>query len=256
MIDGEALRGFATPSRKLEFYSKTMADWKWPEYTLPAYIKSHVYWRNLKQDKGEFLLVPTFRLPTLIHTRSGNAKWLYEISHTNPLWIHPKDAEKFGFQTGELARVNTDIGYFVLRVWVTEGIRPGVVACSHHLGRWRLKKGEGVDRWASALVDLQELGEGKWKMRQLEGVQPFTSDDPDSERLWWQEGGVNQNLTFPVHPDPVSGMHCWHQQVRIEKAQDGDHYGDVLVDTNRSHEIYKEWLENEQGSFLSLLKVG
>jgi anaerobic selenocysteine-containing dehydrogenase len=243
MIEDEPLRGFATPSRKLEFYSKTMADWKWSEYTLPAYIKSHVYWRNLKQDKGEFLLVPTFRLPTLIHTRSGNAKWLYEISHTNPLWINPKDAEKFGFQTNDLARVNTDIGYFVLRVWVTEGIRPGVVACSHHLGRWRLKKGEGVDRWASALVDLQELGEGKWKMRQLEGVQPFESEDPDSERIWWQQGGVNQNLTFPVHPDPVSGMHCWHQQVRIEKAQDGDQYGDVLVDTNRSHEIYKEWLQ-------------
>jgi hypothetical protein len=54
---------------------------------------------------------------------------------------------------------------------------------------------------------------------------------------------VNQNLTFPVHPDPVSGMHCWHQQVRIEKAQEGDQYGDVLVDTKRSHEIYKEWLE-------------
>ena len=34
------------------------------------------------------VLLPTFRLPTLIHTRSGNAKWLYEISHSNPLWIH------------------------------------------------------------------------------------------------------------------------------------------------------------------------
>ena len=38
------------------------------------------------------MLLPTFRLPTLIHTRSGNAKWLYEISHTNPLWLHPEDA--------------------------------------------------------------------------------------------------------------------------------------------------------------------
>ncbi|MBI3654432.1 MAG: molybdopterin-dependent oxidoreductase [Acidobacteria bacterium] len=243
MIEGEALRGFATPSRKLEFYSQTMKDWKWPEYTVPAYIKSHVYWRNLNQAKGEFLLVPTFRLPTLIHTRSGNAKWLYEISHTNPLWMNPKDAEKIGLQTGELARVNTDIGYYVLRVWVTEGIRPGVVACSHHLGRWRLKEGEGVDRWASALVDLQELGEGKWKMRQLTGVQPFASADPDSERVWWREGGVNQNLTFPVHPDPISGMHCWHQQVRVEKAQPEDSYGDIVADTKRSHEIFKEWLK-------------
>ena len=243
MIDGMAKRGFATPSRKLEFFSQTMSDWKWREYTTPAYIKTHVYWRDMNPKKGEFALVPTFRLPTLIHTRSGNAKWLYEISHTNPLWMNPKDGEKLQVQNGNLVRVNTDIGYFVVRVWLTEGIKPGVVACSHHLGRWRLRKEDGTDRWASALVDLQELGDGKWKMRQIDGVKPFSSDDPDSERTWWKESGVNQNLTFPVHPDPISGMHCWHQAVRVEKAQEEDHYGDIFVDTLRSHEIYKEWLK-------------
>ena len=243
MIDGKPTRGFNTPSRKLEFFSKTMADWKWPEQALPGYIRSHVNWRDLDQASGDRMLVPTFRLPTLIHTRSGNAKWLYEISHTNPLWINPKDAEQLGLKNGDLARVNTEIGYFVIRAWTTEGIRPGVVGCSHHLGRWRTKKDEGTDRWASALVDLDELGEGRWRLRQIEGVKPFKSDDPDSERIFWQEGGVHQNLTFPVHPDPVSGMHCWHQRVRVEPAQADDKYGDVLVDTKRSHEIYREWLE-------------
>jgi anaerobic selenocysteine-containing dehydrogenase len=246
MVDGEPLRGFNTPSRKLEFYSRTMVDWKWKDYALPEYVKSHVYWRNLDQEKSEYILVPTFRLPTLIHTRSGNAKWLYEISHTNPLWMNPQDARKMEFKTGDLARVNTEIGHFVIRVWVTEGIRPGVVACSHHLGRWRLNKTEGTDRWASALVDLEELGEGRWRLRQIEGVKPFKSDDPDSERIFWKEGGVHQNLTFPVQPDPVSGMHCWHQKVRVEKAEPDDRYGDVIVDTNRSHEIYRRWLEKAQ----------
>ncbi|HLG14853.1 MAG TPA: molybdopterin-dependent oxidoreductase [Blastocatellia bacterium] len=242
LIDGIAVRGFNTPSRKLELYSKTMVDWKWPEHALPGYTRSHVDWRTLDRDAGEFILVPTFRLPTLIHTRSGNSKWLYEISHTNPLWMNPMDAEKFELKTGDLARVTTDIGYFVLRVWVTEGIRPGVVGCSHHLGRWRTKKDQGTDRWASALVDIEELGEGRWRLRQIEGVQPFKSDDPDSERVWWREGGVHQNLTFPVHPDPVSGMHCWHQKVRVSRAEADDRYGDVIVDTKRSHEIYHEWL--------------
>ncbi len=242
-VDGEALRGFNTPSRRLEIYSKTMSDWKWPEYRLPGYTRSHVYWRELDLDKGEFILVPTFRLPTLIHTRSGNSKWLNEISHTNPLWTNPRDAERLGLKTGELARVVTEIGHFVIKVWVTEGIRPGVVACSHHLGRWRLKQSEGTDRWTSALVDIEEMGEGRWRLRQIEGVRPFKSDDPDSERIFWREGGVHQNLTFPVHPDPVSGMHCWHQRVRIERAAPDDRYGDVVVDTNLSHEIYRKWLE-------------
>ncbi len=242
VIDDEAMRGLNTPSRKLEFYSRTMKEWKWEEHAIPAYERSHVYWRELDRERGEMILVPTFRLPTLIHTRSGNAKWLYEISHTNPLWVNGEDAERLRVENGALARVSTDIGYFVIRAWVTEGIRPGVVACSHHLGRWRLKQNEGTDRWASALVDIEELGDGKWRLRQIEGVRPFKSDDPDSERIFWQEGGVHQNLTFPVHPDPVSGMHCWHQRVRVERAAATDRYGDVLVDTKRSHEIYREWL--------------
>ena len=54
-------------------------------------------------------------------------------------------------------------------------------------------------------------------MRQLEGIKPFKSADPDSSRIWWSDGGVHQNITFPVHPDPISGMHCWHQKVRLKK---------------------------------------
>ena len=84
--------------------------------------------------------MPTFRLPVLIHTRSGNAKWLNEIAHSNPLWMHPVDAARLGVKTGDLVRVSTEIGYFVPYVWVTEGLRPGVVACSHHMGRWRLQR--------------------------------------------------------------------------------------------------------------------
>jgi hypothetical protein len=79
-------------------------------------------------------------------------------------------------------------------------------------------------------------------MKQVHGAQPFDSSDPDSQRVWWSEVGVHQNLTFPVQPDPVSGMHCWHQRVFVEKAGPEDSYGDIVVDTTRAHEIYKEWM--------------
>jgi anaerobic selenocysteine-containing dehydrogenase len=46
----------------------------------------------------------------------------------------------------DLLRVTTEIGYYVSRAWVTDGIRPGIVACSHHLGRWRLDTSQGTDR--------------------------------------------------------------------------------------------------------------
>jgi anaerobic selenocysteine-containing dehydrogenase len=242
-IDGTAVVGFTTPSRKLEFFSPTLKDWHWPEYAVPTYIKSHVHREHIDQSKGEYVLLPTFRLPTLIHTRAGNAKWLYEISHTNPLWVHPRDAERLGLRNGTLAKVHTDIGYFVIRVWLTEAIRPGVVACSHHLGRWRLSKDTGGDRWSTALADLQQVTPGQWRLRQIQGIEPFASPDPDSDRVWWKDAGVHQNLTFPVHPDPVSGMHCWHQKVRIEPATAADRYGDVFVDTNKSLQVYQEWLK-------------
>ena len=69
-----------------------------------------------------------------------------------------------------------------------------------------------------------------------------TSAEPDSSRIFWSDGGVHQNLAFPVHPDPVSGMHCWHQKVVVGRAAAGDRYGDVFVDTRRSMEVYREWL--------------
>jgi anaerobic selenocysteine-containing dehydrogenase len=231
--------GFNTPSRKLEFYSPTMHEWGYGEHALPGYIRSHVHWRNLSVE--QMVLMPTFRLPTLIHTRSGNAKWLQEISHTNPLWIHPSDAERLGVGNGSLVRVSTRIGYFILRAWVTEGIHPGIVACSHHVGRWRLHKGSGGHRQASAHVELVRR-EGTFLFRQKSGVRRFESIDPDTSRIWWKEVGVNQNLTFPVQPDPISGMHCWHQKVLVGSAQPDDRYGDVFVDTNRAREVYAEWL--------------
>jgi anaerobic selenocysteine-containing dehydrogenase len=265
MVEDKAVAGYNTPSRKLELFSKTMADWKWPEFTLPEYYRSHIHrsaqaaslgqpaeefdptympiaeWP--KDARGEvYTLLPIFRLPNLIHTRSGNAKFLYEISHKNPLWVNPVDAEKLGgVRTGDLIKVHTEIGYFVLHAWVTEGLTPGVVACSHHLGRWRINKDDQVERMSSAWVDLKEVGNGQWKMRQIQSVSPYESADPETKRVWWSDAGVHQDITFPVHPDPVSGMHCWHQMVRVEKAGPDDRYGDIFVETNLSFAVYQKW---------------
>ncbi len=241
MIDGKAMVGFPTPSRKQEFYSQTLVDWKWPEYAIPTYIKSHIHEEKLDRTKGEYVLVPTFRLPTLIHSRSANAKWLVEIANRNPIWMHPDDALRWNFRTGDLVKLNTDIGYFIDKVWVTEGMKPGVVACSHHLGRWRRDQDQG-NRWATNTVNIEQK-DGKWLMNTKSGIKPFQSSDPDSKRIFWLDGGVHQNITHAVHPDPVSGMHCWHQRVRIEHPGPGEKYGDIMVDTNKSMEVYREWMK-------------
>ena len=240
-IDGVPRQGFNTPSRKLELFQSVLPEWGWPEMATPGYYRSHVHHSLINHDAGEYLLLPTYRLPTMIHSRSGNAKYLNELSHTHPLLVCPEDAERVGIESGGLARVETEIGYFVIKALVTEGIRPGVVAASHHMGRWRLKETEGMERWSSALVDMTEEGSGV-HFRQIHGVQPWESEDPSSSRVWWSDAGVHQNITFPVHPDPISGMHCWHQKVRVTAAQPGDRYADIFVDFERSREVYRKWL--------------
>jgi len=242
LVDGQPRHGFPTPSRRLEFYSSTLSGYGWDEYAIPTYIKSHVHPEQIDRQSGEFLLLSTYRLPTLIHTRSANAKWLVEISHSNPTWMHTSDAARLGLKSGDLVRVETEIGFFVDKVWITEGIHPGVIACSHHLGRWRLAEGEGTSRLASSLVQIDEK-DSEWRLRQVGGVKPYKSSDPDTERIWWNDAGVHQNLTFPVQPDPISGSHCWHQKVRVTPAHPGDNYGDISVDTGKSHQVYKRWLE-------------
>ena len=240
MVDGVVRRGFPTPSGLLEFWSSTLASWGWPEHALPGYIRSHVHPSSLAAD--QVVLLSTFRLPTQIHTRSANSKWLDELAHTNPVWIHPSDASRFGVPaTGSLVRVTTDIGYFVAKAWITEGIRPGVVACSHHMGRWRLDGGPRGAGGMMATVGLSHDG-SSWSMSRRASVGPYSSSDPDTERIWWSDTGVHQNLTFPVHPDPISGMHCWHQAVRVSPALAGDQHGDIVVDTSRARLVYQEWL--------------
>ncbi|NDL61093.1 molybdopterin-dependent oxidoreductase [Phytoactinopolyspora mesophila] len=238
--DGSTVAGWLTPSRKLELFSPTMVEFGWPEHATPGYIESHVSRRQIDLDNRELVLTPTFRLPTLIHTRSGNAKYLNEISNTHPLWMNVTDADRLEVSTGDLVRVRTRIGFFVVRVWATQGIRPGVTALSHHMGRWRLE-GQDGSRWVSGAVDLNR-NDGIWRLRYTTPVGPFTSDDPDSSRISWDDPGVHQNLTFPVQPDPISGMHCWHQKVRIEPAQPDDRYGDIEVDTTLAHDVFHEWL--------------
>jgi anaerobic selenocysteine-containing dehydrogenase len=244
VVDGSAFAGFETPSRKLEFFSPTMVRWGWPErdYTIPWPIESHVSPGHIDRTQGEMLLLPNFRLPTLIHTRSANAKWLYEISHKNPVWIHPSDADRLGVHSGELLRVETEIGYFVNSVWVTEAIKPGTIAVSHHLGRWRLQESGNIGAGMSALAKLEQDTRGRQGLRILHGARPWKSIDPDTSRIWWQDVGVHQNLTHAVHPDPISGAHCWLQKAtNVRKADAGDQQGDVWVDTEKSMAIYRAW---------------
>ena len=247
---GGAARGGATETRwwrasprrrEAGVLLATLRDWGWPEYAMPAYIRSHVHPDQVDRAANEAVLLSTFRLPTLIHTRSGNAKWLYEISHKNPVWIHASDAARLGVATGDLIKVTTEIGYFVDRVWVTEGIRPGVIACSHHLGRWRLQEGQGGSRFASALVTLTRrdgpVAEAPGQRRAAVCEQrPRLGAGLVAGR-----GRASEpDLRGPPRPGERDALLA--PEGAAERVGAGDRYGDIYVDTvGRTRSIKSGW---------------
>ena len=95
----------------------------------------------------------------------------------------------------------------------------------------------------SVSIVMAESAGGQFSLRQLHGARAYPSSDPDTARVWWEDVGVHQNITHAVHPDPVSGMHCWHQKaVNVTKAGPNDRNGDIRVDTAKSMQVYREWL--------------
>ncbi len=170
-------RGFNTPSGKFEIDSEGLRKMGLP--SMPTYdpIPGH------ETLRGEFILT-TFK-PGLMTQRTGNAKWLSEIVHDNPLWINRISAAEFHIEQGDLVKVTSQIGSFVARAHLTQGIHPGVLAIAEGLGHWK------YGHIARALR--------------------FKSRDPDSQLLWWGEDWfrVNQNEAIPEWSDPIGGGQAW-----------------------------------------------
>ncbi len=285
MKDGKILTGWHTPTGLLEFYSKTFVEFHWPEYAIPIYpkdkqdrqklihITTHVH-HDYMTEENAFALNPIYRLPYNIHTRSVNAKWLMEISQNhNPVWIYEKDAERLGIKRGDPIKVRVvdtvsgiEVGYFVGMAMPTQATRPGVLACSHHSGRWRVvdkvkvdgfNQELGVMTFGSALAEINNPKEHLWTVRWKKGVLPhhvekkhnekwlkwpYPEFNEDIKEVWWDgTSGVWQNSVFPANPDPLSGMHCWHKKVLVEKAGPDDKIGDVVVDTSKTFKVYQAW---------------
>jgi anaerobic selenocysteine-containing dehydrogenase len=278
-VDGKVAQGFHTLSRKLEFYSEWFKEWKWPEYAIPIYPKTeeerkkmihvvtHVHHDFMKKD-NEFALNTVFRLSYNIHTRSVNSKHLMEISQNhNPVWINTEDAKRLSIKRGDAIKCTiTDTvsglesGYFIAMAVPTEGTMPGVTACSHHAGRWKLKNAVeipgfehklGVMGLGAPLYEMTmdgKVGTLKPKEGLDEGMMArrdtwqFKEYNKDLDNIWWDGlSGSWQNAVAPSHPDPIAGNHAWHQKIRIEKAGKEDKIGDIYVNYENNMKVYQEW---------------
>jgi anaerobic selenocysteine-containing dehydrogenase len=104
----------------------------------------------------------------------------------------------------------------------------------------------GNNSFGIPLAEIQMDGK-EGKLKYIEGINGFKSErfaeyNRDSDNIWWDGlSGSWQNAVAPCHPDPISGMHCWHQKVILEPAQAGDKIGDIYVNYENNYKTYQAW---------------
>ncbi len=153
---------------------------------LPTYVPIPEH-EKMKSDE---LVLTTDKVAVHIHSRSTHRKWLAELYHDNPGWINSKTAASLGVKSGDKIKVKSKIGEIITKARVTEGVVPGIIAISMHLGR----------------EESGRYGSGK--------MSPEAHDnDPDLKLKWWETYGVHPNWVIANSPDPVNGQQRWMDTV-------------------------------------------
>ncbi len=176
----------------LDFYSDNFIKKGLPAFPVYTPIPEH---QKMADDE---LNLTTYKVAVHTHSRTAHCKWLTEIKHDNPGWINTKTAAARGIKNGDAIRVYNGLGEIKTTAYVTEGIIPGIIAISHHLGRSQ----SGV--YASGKSSPMPGG---------------AASDPDVKNIWWKKHGTHPNTIIPNSSDPISGAQRWMDTVvRVAKA--------------------------------------
>jgi len=158
-IGGKIMKGFDTPTRKLELSSTLLKKHKYsglPEYSDP-------------EDKptSEFpLYLINFKQNEHTHSRTFNNDYLMEMKPDNPLLINSATAAKLGLKDGDAIWIESPYAKAKATVQVTERIHPEVVALQHGYGHWALGKvAKGalnrMNKWSPAGTNDGQFAAGK-----------------------------------------------------------------------------------------------
>lgn len=167
-LDGDAPRGFRTPSRKVELYSEVLADHGYPP--LPIFEEPRTSHRSRPDLADRFPLILTCAKSLwFCETQHRNVTSLRSRARDPQVELHPDAARPRGIAAGDWVRLDTPHGSVRARAKLNASLDPQVV-CGQH-GWWQAST---------------ELG--------LPGYPPF---GPDS---------ANLNLVLRQQPsDPISG---------------------------------------------------
>ena len=229
---GVAVRGFPTPSRRIE-----VRDPVFPlaakHAGLPAddpNASDVPIWFRVPEhedlDDDAFVLT-TFKWN--VHTQGRSADWKYaaEIVHTNHAMMSPETAERLGVATGDEIEITTmrpkgrvyragerePVGTVRNRVRIVPGMHPRVIAQAHHAGHWErgvIARGgdparpQGAPGMADGLPGRADLANEVWWSRERGGP----------------GGGVPINHVYPINAQPLVGGQNWFDNVcRVRRVE-------------------------------------
>jgi anaerobic selenocysteine-containing dehydrogenase len=130
-MEGYEVKGFSTPSKKIEIYSETFEKAGFdplPTYREPDQSplgKTDFY------QKYPLILTTGARILYYTHAQHRNIKGLKEMSPEPFAEVHQKTAEKYGIQDGESIIVESNRGQIKVKARITEEMLEGVVSIPH-----------------------------------------------------------------------------------------------------------------------------
>jgi len=193
-IGDKVYKGFkpdkVNKSGRVELFSEFLKEKGFS--ALPAFVAIPEH-KNLS---GNQVVLSTYKVAVQTHSRTQNCMWLTELYHENPALINPATAAKFGIKNGGGIRVKSSVGEIVTTAKVTEGIVPGIIAISNHLGHWDYGEFASGTKATSGHVCV-----------------------PDCDFKWWNQYGKHPNWVIPNKPEPIGGQQRWMDTVvEIEAA--------------------------------------
>lgn len=236
VVRGQALRGFATPSRRFEILAPEVAQVAAAAGMRDSGLPDFLPVPGLDRLPPDRFVLTSFKWNVHTQGRTASQKYLAEIVHDNPMWMHPRVAARIGVKSGDLVELTTYrprsgaagdrafkaapeggeqvVGRARIRVFVTEGIHPKTLAVSNSLG-WQVGGRATQGRNGERDRVLAASGQG--------GVRPALAAPPRVDDLrngvWWDErnggrgNGVNVNAILPVNPAPLVGTQAWFDTV-------------------------------------------
>lgn len=134
---------FATPSGKIELFSKALYDMHDPRIPgLPAYVPAAEGYEDPARERYPLQLIG-WHTRRRCHTIHDNNP-VMERLEPQRLWIHPSDAATRGLKDGDAAEVFNDRGLIRIPVCITDRIIQGTVAIPQ--GAWHTPGTDGIDR--------------------------------------------------------------------------------------------------------------